>query len=485
MVNEIRIDRSSDAGPQESWVAWQDDRLGRFRLAGYLNTVIASINHPFVINLSAPYGTGKTFFLRNWQRQILDEGGRVVYLNASETELSGDPVVALSCAFRDQVVRGAGAAHEAAFGALLDEASPYIMREQLDEDDDAKARLAHHDAVMDSMRRFRSGLVQLVAGMAAAEPDPRRRKIILLIDELDRCRPAYLLELLESLRHLFLVPGVIALLAADQEYLAQAVSGVYGGEAGGEGYLRKFIDWELTLPEPSYRTFARHLYDTFRIGESGVFIPGRDAFRGEEHLIEGFAFFADLCGLTLRQQHHCFTQINIASRGMGKDAQPFGFLMGALTALKMRYGADIRKYCSGQRAINELVRGIEPAGIERIGNHLRIGWHDFKARFRAWFMTADEAAVMSAEKAEIEREIQAMIDSRVMNSRELPLKNRLSYIDGVMKTYEALRRDGAFGPDESPAQSVFRDLERAAFLYEPVSVATDEPVSVSRRGRGG
>ena len=121
MIGETEKTVSILAPVPAPWEAWRDDRLERFRLAAYLNTVISSINHPFVINLSAPYGTGKTFFLRNWQRQILDEGGRVVYLNASETELSGDPIIALVSAFRNQVIK-AGASHDvSSFDALIDE----------------------------------------------------------------------------------------------------------------------------------------------------------------------------------------------------------------------------------------------------------------------------------------------------------------------------------------------------------------------------
>jgi hypothetical protein len=467
------------------WEAWQDDKLERFRLAAYLNTVIATISQPFVINISAPYGTGKTFFLKNWQRQLKDEAYRVVYLNASETEISGDPVVALVSAIREQVIAGGPEVQGKAFEYLLEVASPYILRRKQSEGKDqrqysgeniehlhghipeAKERLARHERVMDSMRDFRSGLAHYFSQVAAIEPDPRRRKLILLIDELDRCRPAYLLELLETLRHLFLVPGVVAVLAADQQHLRQAVSGVYGGEAGGEGYLRKFIDWELVLPDPSYRTFARHLYETFRIADAGIFISGRDPFRGEDHLIEGFAFFADLCNLTLRQQHHCFTNINIAARGMGKDSQPFGFLLGALTALKMAYGQEIRKFCFGSRPATELIRDFELSGMEKISAHLRVGWHDFKPRFHAWFVTREEVEIMQAEKADIEKQFKAMIESRVMNSRELPLKNRLAYIEAVLKTYDSLHKDGPYKNLGVPAQIVYRDLERASFLREP------------------
>lgn len=455
----------------DEWRAWQEDKLGRRKLAAYLDGVIATLHEPFVINVSAPYGTGKTFFLRNWQRQLLEEGARVVYLSACEAEVADEPAVALCSAISEQLVALEDSGSRDFFNALIVSSSPYFARLRggighPEGDSEILRRLAMYSHVIEAKRGFRSGFVKFVQKLSEAEPDIRKRKVLILVDELDRCRPAYMLGIIEALKDLFLVPNVVAVLAADKDYLHRTISGFYGGDAGGEGYLRKFIDWEINLPEPSYNVFARHLYERFRINEAGVFVEGRDPFRGKDHLIEGFAFFADVCGLTLRQQHHCFSQLNIIARGYAGEEKPFGFLMGALVALRMRYGAEMRCFCFGQAPVRDLIRDIEPVAISKIGDHLRIGWSDFKARFEAWFLTHNEAAILKAEKAEIEKEIQSMLDSRVMNSRELPLKNRLAYLDAVLKTSEQFSKDSAFGVDASPALHVYRDIERGMFIAD-------------------
>lgn len=77
-----------------------------------------------------------------------------------------------------------------------------------------------------------------------------------------------------------------------------------------------------------------------------------------------------------------------------------------------------------------------------------------------------------------------MIESRVMNSRELPLKNRLAYIEAVLKTYDSLHKDGPYKNLGVPAQIVYRDLERASFLREPNGKRNEKPINGRNPGGG-
>ena len=61
---------------------WSDDYLNTKKVADYLTPVIANISQPFVISLNAPYGTGKTYLIRNWQKQLSIDGYKAVYFNA-------------------------------------------------------------------------------------------------------------------------------------------------------------------------------------------------------------------------------------------------------------------------------------------------------------------------------------------------------------------------------------------------------------------
>lgn len=68
------------------------------------------------------------------------------------------------------------------------------------------------------------------------------KKLLIIVDELDRCRPDYAIEFLESINHIFSVKDLIFLFAIDNKSLKSAFSVVYGNELNFDGYIKKFID---------------------------------------------------------------------------------------------------------------------------------------------------------------------------------------------------------------------------------------------------
>ena len=84
--------------------------------------------------------------------------------------------------------------------------------------------------------------------------------IILIVDELDRCLPEYVIKVLERLHHICNEIPVIQILAINQKSLADSISEVYGkdfsynNEADAwtniffESYLQKFVDIIIPLP---------------------------------------------------------------------------------------------------------------------------------------------------------------------------------------------------------------------------------------------
>jgi hypothetical protein len=84
------------------------------------------------------------------------------------------------------------------------------------------------------------------------EGDPTR-KLVIVIDELDRCRPDYALQLLEIIKHFFNVPGVHFVLGVNLKELQNSVKARYGAGVDAETYLQKFISLQLNLPNESNR----------------------------------------------------------------------------------------------------------------------------------------------------------------------------------------------------------------------------------------
>ena len=82
------------------------------------------------------------------------------------------------------------------------------------------------------------------------------KPIIFIIDELDRCRPSYAVELLEQVKHFFSVSGIVFVLSIDKVQLGHAVRGVYGNDRiNADEYLRRFIDIEYSIPVPDKNYF--------------------------------------------------------------------------------------------------------------------------------------------------------------------------------------------------------------------------------------
>lgn len=81
------------------------------------------------------------------------------------------------------------------------------------------------------------------------------QKLVIFIDELDRCRPSFTLEMLERLKHYFDDDRIIFVVSINKEQLTHTISNYYGVGFDSTGYLNKFFDLEANLP-------ALQTYDT-------------------------------------------------------------------------------------------------------------------------------------------------------------------------------------------------------------------------------
>ena len=72
-------------------------------------------------------------------------------------------------------------------------------------------------------------------------------KIIIMVDELDRCIPEYAIKVLERLHHIFENKNIIVVLAVDKDQLACTVKNIFGENIKVDNYLKKFISFQTEL----------------------------------------------------------------------------------------------------------------------------------------------------------------------------------------------------------------------------------------------
>lgn len=75
------------------------------------------------------------------------------------------------------------------------------------------------------------------------------KPIILFIDELDRCRPDYAVDMLEVIKHVFDIENVKVVLVTNTKQLCAAINHRYGAEVDAQKYLDKFLKYSFALPD--------------------------------------------------------------------------------------------------------------------------------------------------------------------------------------------------------------------------------------------
>lgn len=253
-----------------------------------LDSLLRGTLGPYVLALSSGWGSGKTFFLKTLQKRLDGKGAHCVYFNAWETDFSGKPLISLVGTVQDTVpcaqledvfndfVETAGKLF-AKTPQLVKTVLTSAIKKRLGDDIDSEISAVFSEYANAVLKDFskkteeRKCFVEKFRAVAAASRQYSLSKfggsgaggkgypLVVLVDELDRCHPDYALQLLEDIKHLFLVENVVFVLAIDQIQLQRLVSHRYGlTDSGGmaQQYLRKFVDMFYLLPDPDVVSFT-------------------------------------------------------------------------------------------------------------------------------------------------------------------------------------------------------------------------------------
>jgi len=244
---------------------------------------------PMVID--GGWGTGKTEFcqklIRLMQEQRRDY--RPVYIDAFRSDHSGEPLLALfaeiikACTPEDtgeqpseqrkvltkEIAKAAGlvmkTVAKAAVGHVLKQNTAYLVEEfqQIRNGNqdanslaetvtDAATTIASYtiDATVEALLKEQIEAEKNLETLKACLKEFAEEKpIILFIDELDRCRPDYAVDMLEVIKHVFEVENVKVVLVTNTKQLRAAINHRYGVEVDAQKYLDKFLKYSFALPD--------------------------------------------------------------------------------------------------------------------------------------------------------------------------------------------------------------------------------------------
>ena len=198
---------------------FKNDLLSRKDSADVLTHIVGSIEGPCVLAVDAAWGAGKTTFLKLWTQHLSNQEFPVVQFNAWETDHSGDPFIALSSELTEGLGKHLGKASQAirkvkkATLEVLRHAVPGAIRfasagildlGPLEKEIGQSLasyvgnRLTRYAAAQKSIDEFKNVLRDAASSLSQSKDG---KPLIVMIDELDRCRPTYAVELLEVAKH--------------------------------------------------------------------------------------------------------------------------------------------------------------------------------------------------------------------------------------------------------------------------------------------
>ncbi|WP_436263717.1 KAP family P-loop NTPase fold protein [Paraburkholderia terricola] len=269
--------------------------VGRHRVSSSVKE-----NASFVLNLNAEWGLGKTYFLKEWAKMLRAEGHPVVYFDAWANDYAPNPFVGfmvqiqkeltskldggarVKAKVRTMVARGKAVVKAAApaiaislvkhyTGVETDKITQTVKDASGDVLDELKRDLFKEtEDLHATIEAFKKSLRDVT--QAVFESKSHKLPIFLLIDELDRCRPIYAIELLENIKHIFRVENVYTIVATDSKQLAHSIKAIYGEGFESDKYLRRFFDHESRLQTPNFEDIAQYMLDSRDLARDDAFV---------------------------------------------------------------------------------------------------------------------------------------------------------------------------------------------------------------------
>lgn len=241
-----------------------EDKLDRRKFISGLFSLFENFgnqgNSGFTMIINGKYGSGKTTLLgfineQNKQEQKFE----IVNYNAWENNLFDNPLIPILYEISKLKKKNEKVVSKIKSGALkVIKALPKMLTGTLANvhgvdltplTEDNADIFTEYDQYRKSIEEFREILYEYC----------KDKKILFLVDELDRCLPEYQIKVLETLYHLFEIPNLIVVIALDKRQLDCAIKDKFGDAQNTLGYLSKFINYQIDLPDNNKSQFIQSL----------------------------------------------------------------------------------------------------------------------------------------------------------------------------------------------------------------------------------
>ena len=256
------------------------DLIGRDEVVDRIFSLVKNLKKGknFCLALDGEWGSGKTFVMKMLEQKFSKPRGYVVVkYDAWANNFYGDPLIAILSCVLDGVDEKLYLVEE--YGKKIGKAVKLAAK-----------RAAKCSRVLGTLQEVYSGVKEAIATFhnpidtdkledfksyqkllrdtkailnkitEIEEYRSKQTKLIILVDEIDRCLPDEQLRILERVHHLFDVKNCAVICAINKKSIIENFKTTYGGN--GEEYLRKFFDFNFYL-DMSAEGYMQKLLEEF------------------------------------------------------------------------------------------------------------------------------------------------------------------------------------------------------------------------------
>ncbi len=219
---------------------------------------------PLVID--GHWGAGKTEFCRKLIHLIEDGETNLqpIYVDAFRADHADEPLMTLMAAVlkalpeadREPLIKKALPAIKFGIKTALKAGTSWVLKQDaadVVEGFEAEVKNAGDEVInhaVESLLTDHVAAKESIATLQTALSDLAKEKpIVIFIDELDRCRPDFAVNMLENIKHIFEVDGVQFVLVTNFDQLRSSINHCYGNGLDAQRYLDKFVQFSLSLAD--------------------------------------------------------------------------------------------------------------------------------------------------------------------------------------------------------------------------------------------
>ena len=227
---------------------WEEDIFrNRENISLKLSKMLNDIETPYILNIDAPWGTGKTFFIERWIKDLKKENKKVVFFNAWENDYD-DLFLAR---FFKEILKQLEVDKD---DELTKATTKMLLRITMSIGSNILKKMTGVDSekISDIISEEYSNYIDKEYNNEFIEYQKKLKEKInnkdtlyIFIDELDRCKPDYALKILEIVKHLLSIHNIIIIISSNNYELANALSVLYGEKYDSYGYLERIFNFTL------------------------------------------------------------------------------------------------------------------------------------------------------------------------------------------------------------------------------------------------